>query len=479
MKQKDWIQDVYTHIEENFHETHLPRVKKLVQQPSIAGTGEGIEECSQMVMDMLTDLGCKNVRREYFVHSPVVVGELQADVEDAPTIMMYGMYDVQPADPYDEWTVEPFEGAIKDFPPYGECMVARGVANSKGPLVCFINAVESIKEAAGYLPINILFVVEGEEELGSESLIEFTKKHAEELSKLDAVFLNGTRQDEDGKPFTILGNKGMLYLDVEVTGGEWGGPTEVDLHSMNAAWVGSPVWRLVHALASLRDEEDNILVEGFYDDIIPLTEEDEHLTQRMIDVFDENMYLERRLHAKKFMKGLEGENALRELLWHPTFNLAGLWAGYQGPATKTVLPYKANAKLDIRLLPNQNADDIYNKIRAHLDKQGFEDVKLIKRQGGKYAKTDSSVIAARAAIMAMDNSGLEGGSPWPIFPGHGPAYLFTGPPINIPWVSYGLGQSGRIHAPDEWMTIQGMIDNEKSCAAFIYYLEKLYLEENR
>jgi acetylornithine deacetylase/succinyl-diaminopimelate desuccinylase-like protein len=196
----------------------------------------------------------------------------------------------------------------------------------------------------------------------------------------------------------------------------------------------------------------------------------------MIDVFDENMYLNKRLHAKKFMKDLSGGDALRELLWHPTFNIAGIWAGYQGPATKTVLPYKANAKLDIRLLPNQDADDIYDKIRAHLDKHGFEDVKLIQRQGGKYAKTDSSTQAAQAAIMAMDNSGLEGGSPWPIFPGHGPAYLFTSEPIGIPFVSYGLGKSGRIHAPDEWFTIEGMIDNEKSCSAYIYYLEKIHNE---
>ncbi len=478
MESENWLQETYRHIDKNFRETHLPLVKELVRQPSIAGTGEGIEECATKVMDILGRLGCVNIHLERFVHSPVVIGDLISPLPDAPKVLMYGMYDVQPPDPIEAWTVPPFEGVIKDLAPYGECMVARGVANSKGPLICFINAVDSIRRVLGYDPVSIRFIVEGEEELGSESLAQYVQKHAAELSQFDTVFLNGTRQDEQGRPFTINGNKGILFFELEASGGAWGGPTEVDLHGMNAAWVSSPVWRLVNALATMKDKEDNILIDNFFDELRPLGKGDEKLTQRMIDVFDEPMYLNKRLFAKKFIHRLTGGNALRQLLWQPTLNIDGIWAGYTGPATKTILPYKANCKIDVRLVPPMTAAHVAKCIRKHLDEHGFEDIQMTIRQKTPWSKMDPESVPARAAIAAMDHSGYPDGSPWPIFPGTGPAYLFTNPPINLPFASYGLGQSGRIHAPDEWMTIKGMVENEKSCSAFLYYLIQL-MEEAR
>ena len=481
MQENGWLEDVYRDIKAYYEKPneaneHISRILKLVRQPSIAGTGEGIEECASLVMELLEEIGCCDVHLERYVKSPVVMGSLKAGIENAPTIFMYGMYDCQPPEPIEEWTVPPFEGVIKDFPPYGESMVARGVANSKGPLVCFLNAVDSIKKTLGYLPVNITFVVEGEEEMGSASMVGWTNAHLEELKKSDGVFLNGTRQDEEGRPFTILGNKGILYLDIEASGGSWGGPKEVDLHSMNAAWVESPTWRLIKALASMRDKDDNILIDGFYDDLQPLSEADEALTQRMVDVFDEDMYLKKRLAADKFMKDLHGEEALRSLLWQPTLNIDGIWAGYTGPATKTIMAHKAYAKIDIRLVPPMKAETTLQRIKNHLKKFGFEDIKLTVRQGTPWSKDDPRCLASRACIEAMDNSGYPDGSPWPIFPGSGPAYLFTNN-AKVAYVSYGLGKSGRIHAPDEWMTIKGMKENEMSCAAFLYYLTELAKEE--
>lgn len=472
---QDWLQQVYDHINKEFESVHLPRVTNLVRQPSIAGTGEGIAECAQKVMDLLAEIGCENIHLEHYVHSPVVEGTLKADVPNAPAIIMYGMYDVQPPEPLEEWTVEPFAGTIKEYPPYGECMVARGVANSKAPLVCFINAVDSIRKVLGYMPLTIRFVVEGEEELGSESLIQYMEKHADEMSQFECAFLNGTRQDEKDRPFTILGNKGVLYMDLECSGGDWGGPTKVDVHSMNAAWLSSPTWRLVNALATMRDENDNILIEGFYDDVPELSDADEALTQRMIDVFDEEMYLNERLIAKQFMKGYTGADALRNLLWKPTLNIDGIQAGYNGPATKTIVPYKATCKIDIRLVPYMRPDSMLEKFKRHLEKHGYGDIKVTMRQGSLGNKVDPTCLSARACIMAMDNSGYPDGSPWPIFPGTGPGYLFG--QLNLPYVSYGLGKSGRIHAPDEWFTIKGMRENAMSNAAFLFYLLKLWEEE--
>ena len=164
MQNRDWLKDVYQYIDEHFRNEHLPRIIDLVKQPSVCGTGEGIEECSDMVARMLEDLGCTDVHKEYYVYSPVVSGKLKADVPNAPRIIMYGMYDVQPPEPLEEWTVPPYGGTIKDVPPYGECVVSRGITNSKGVLVTFLNTVASIRSVLGYNPFELWFVVEGEEE---------------------------------------------------------------------------------------------------------------------------------------------------------------------------------------------------------------------------------------------------------------------------------------------------------------------------
>lgn len=477
MEKADWLEKVYALIEEEFESEHLPRILDLVRQPSVAGTGEGIAQCAEQVMELLRGLGCVDVHLENYVKSPVVVGRLNADVPDAPGILMYGMYDVQPPEPYDEWIVPPYEGARMEFESYGECIVARGIMNSKGPLVCFINAVEAIRKTIGHMPVNILFVVEGEEELGSKSMIPFVEAHKEEIAKLDGVFLNGARQDEQGRPAVLLGNKGTLYLDLEVTGGDWGGPQKIDLHSMNAAWVGSPAWRLVNALSTMR-QGDDILIEGFYDDLQPLSEADEKLTKRFAAVFDEEMFLNERLYASRFLHDLHGEGAVRRLMWTPTLNIDGIWSGYTGPATKTVIPYKACAKVDVRLVPPLTAEGMLEKIRTHLHKHGFDDVKITVRQNTPWSKSDPESLACRAALMALDNCGYEEGYAWPIFPGTGPAYLFT-QRCGVPFVSYGLGQGGRIHAPNEYHTVKGLRENEMSCAAYLYYLTRLAEEEKQ
>ena len=474
---ENWLPKIYDEIEKRFEEEHLPKVLSLVRQPSIAGTGEGIEECAQMVLDMLNDLGCEEGHLEHYVYSPVVSAKLKSEVEDAPTLVIYGMYDVQPPEPLEEWRVPPYEGAIIDVEPYGECVVARGIANSKGPLVCFFNTVKVIKETLGYFPLNLWFVIEGEEEMGSESLAPFTKNHADELSKCLGVYLLSARQDENGKPFTTLGNKGILYFEMEARGGEWGGPQKLDIHGSNAAWVSNPICRLVNALDTMRDENDHILIEGFYDDVAPLNEMDEFYTDRMAEVFDEDMYLNKRLYTSRFLHDKRGRDAQHALLWEPTLNIDGIWGGYTGPATKTIVPYHATCKVDVRLVPNMRPEETLAKIRKHLDDHGYSDIELITRQGTPYSKVDAGSAIARACISAMEQSGYPENTVWPIFPGSGPAYLFTDPPVSLPLVDYSLGISGQIHAPNEYFTVKGLKENEMSVAAVIWNLCRILEEE--
>ena len=203
----------------------------------------------------------------------------------------------------------------------------------------------------------------------------------------------------------------------------------------------------------------------------------DELTKEMAAVFDEEMYLKTHLDAKKFMKNLTGEAALRNWLWKPTLNIDGIWAGYTGPATKTVLPYHATCKIDVRLVPNMRADVMLQKIRNHLDKHGFSDITLTMRQGTQWSLVKGDCIPARACIEAMRHSGYPETTVWPIFPGSGPAYMFTDPPVSIPLVDYGLGISGQIHAPNEYFTVKGLRENEMSSAAFLFYLDKFVREE--
>lgn len=476
---ENWLEKVYEIIKKRFHEEHLPEILKLVRQPSIAGTGEGIQECAGMVLEMLEGIGCVEGHLEHYVHSPVVSARLYSERPDAPTLVIYGMYDVQPPEPLEEWRVPPYEGAVLNVEPYGECVVARGIANSKGPLVCFINTVKAIKEALGYFPLNLWFVIEGEEEMGSESLIPFTRKHGEELSKSIGVYLLSARQDENGKPFTTLGNKGILYFELEARGGAWGGPSRIDVHGSNAAWVSNPLWRLVNALSTMRDENDNILIEGFYDEVAPLNEMDVYYTNKMAEVLDEDMYLNKRFFASRFIHGLHGKEALHALLWNPTLNIDGIWGGYTGPATKTILPYHATCKIDVRLVPDMRAETVLEKIRNHLDRHGFQDIEIKVRQCTPYSKVDANSAIARACIAAMEQSGYPENTVWPIFPGSGPAYLFTDPPVSLPLVDYSLGISGQIHAPNEYFTVKGLEENEMSVAAVLWNLCRILEEDGR
>jgi acetylornithine deacetylase/succinyl-diaminopimelate desuccinylase-like protein len=459
---------VYDYIDDHFDTEYLPNIQALVRQPSVAAERTGIGECAALVRDSIARLGSADVQlARYGEGSPVVFGTVPASVPNARTVLMYGMYDVQPPDPIEDWTVPPYDAVIKDVDPFGACVVGRGVTNSKGPLVCFFSAVDALQKSGG-LPVNVLFVVEGEEELGSQSLIPFTKEHRDYLAQSDGVYLNGARQDEHGRPVVLLGNKGMLYLELEARGGEWGGPRSVDVHAMNAAWLDSPVWRLINALSTLRPTLDQVAIAGFYDDVRPPTARDEELLRALAQTFDESMFLER-LDAHHFRRGLHGVDALREFLFTPTLNIDGIWSGYSGPATKTILPHKAQAKVDVRLVPDMRPTDIAGKVRQHLDHAGFGDVSVNVRTASDWSKTDPDHPMARAAMAAMRATGLADAQVWPLLPGTGPAYLFTRPPLSLPFVSYGLGHGGRIHAPDEYYVLDGLRDNVKSSASFLLH----------
>lgn len=461
------IDKIFRYIDENY-EKHIFRLQELVRQPSVSGENLGIRECSELVYRYLNDIGCSSVRIVETSGNPIVYGEVNANADK--TVLVYMMYDTQP---FNEpgWFTPPLEGRIVDIQPFGRCLVARGAVNTKGPLVAFINAVESILNSNGELPVNLLFVIEGEEEIGSLHLPEFIDKYCDQLKKANVLFLPTASQDVKGKAIVYLGVKGIVYFELKCSGKLWGrGPQEFDIHGSHKAWVDSPTWRLIKALSTMVDDAGSrVLIDGFYNGIAPLTDEDTMLLEKLTQTFDEEAVKEE-LKIKEFTEALHGKLALLRYLFWPTLNIDGIWSGYIGPGTKTVLPCEATVKMDVRLVPNMRKEDIIPMIRKHLDSHGFQDIQITYREGYDWARVSIKEPAVQAMIKTYRDMGKEP-EIWPTIAGSAPLSIFTSR-LKIPFVMGGLGHGGHAHAPNEYIVVEdgvvgGLRTLEKSYILFL------------
>ncbi|MEM2947378.1 MAG: M20/M25/M40 family metallo-hydrolase [Candidatus Bathyarchaeia archaeon] len=473
---------VFKYIEDHFEE-HLGRLQELVRQPSISAENLGIRECANLVKDYLKRLGCKDVRLVETSGNPVVYGYYDAGADK--TVIIYMMYDTQPVDE-PGWTVPPLEGRIVEMPPFGKCLVARGAINTKGELAAFLNACESITAVGEEIPLNLIFVAEGEEELGSRHLPEFIKAYLSILKKADAVFFPTADQDEKGKVQMALGVKGIVYFELELDGKSWGyGPTEFDIHGSNKAWVDSPALRMIQALSTFTSKDGNkVLVEGFYDNVAPPRPEDMELIEKLEKTFDEET-VKKEMKVERFINDVHGREALLKYLYSPTLNIDGIWSGYTGPGTKTVLPHKITVKIDVRLVPNMTVEEVIPKIRRHLDKHGFNEIKIVQlEEGYGWAKTSVREPAAQAVIKTYREFGYEP-EIWPHMAGSAPFCMFNREPLNLPFVEGGIGHGGRAHAPNEYIVVGeggptgGLITLEKSYVAIIDNLSKMLLKAKK
>lgn len=467
---------IFKHIDQHYRE-HLDKLQEFVRQPSISAENRGVRECAKLVKSYLEDLGCKNPRLVETSGFPVVYGHYDAGADK--TIIIYFMYDTQPVDD-PGWTVPPLDGRVVNMPPFGDCLVARGAINTKGELRAFLNACESIKDVGEEMPVNLMFVAEGEEELGSRHLPEFIEKNEDELKKADAVLFPSADQDQKGKVMMELGVKGIVYFELELDGKTWGyGPTQFDVHGSNKAWVDSPAWRMIQALSTMTTKDGNrVLIDGFYENALPPSREDEELLKKLEKTFDEDLVKDM-MKVERFIDGTHGKEALLKYLYSPTLNINGIWGGYTGPGTKTVLPYKITAKVDVRLVPNMTVEEVIPRIRRHLDKHGFKEVKIVElEEGYGWAKTSVKHPAAQAVIKAYRELGYEP-EIWPHTAGSAPFCMFNREPLNLPFVIGGLGHGGRAHAPNEYLVVQeggptgGLCTLEKSYVAILENLSKM------
>lgn len=446
--------DVYRIIDNN-RDMYIQWLQELCRIPSVAAQNRSMKEAAEQVRRYLEALaqgpGAAGSTVKVIPTSgfPVVYGEFPG--KSPRTLLFYNHYDVQPEDPVELWHYPPFGAEIHDGVIYG-----RGVADNKGNLVARIAAVHALQQALGELPLRVKFVVEGEEEIGSLHLPEFCQNHPE-LLKADGCIWEFGYKDADGRLQVSLGVKGMLYVELICRG------ASQDLHSANAAIVPNPAWRLVQALNTLKDATTGrVLIEGFYDDVEPPTEEDEALLAQM--AYSEEAMKER-LKIRAFVNGVTGQDLKRQLVFSPTCNICGLTSGYQGEGTKTVLPSVARAKLDFRLVPRQDPHKILAQLKEHLRKHGYDDIEVIEWGMEHPARTRPDATIVRSVVEMAEKVYGHVPNVQPSSAGTGPMYEVCHR-FGTPAVSVGVGHfASNTHAPNENIRVEDFVQGIKMIAA--------------
>ncbi|MBI3174962.1 MAG: M20/M25/M40 family metallo-hydrolase [Chloroflexi bacterium] len=448
----------YTRID-SYLEANLDRslaeLGQLVAQPSISAQKIGLHECAALVGKMLKARGF-SVQIHPTAGSPIVFAERKGKSDQ--TLLIYNHYDVQPPEPLELWETPPFEPSIRDGKMYG-----RGVSDDKGHLVSRLHAIDALL-AEGELPCTVKFIIEGEEETASVNLAKFVNEHTD-LLQADACLWEFGGVDHTDTPQEYLGLRGILYveLSLELLG--------TDVHSgLGGSIFPNAAWRLVWALNTLKGPDERILVPGFYDEVQLPSARDRELMEALPDPSDD---YKSRYGVPYFTKGLAGGTDLKiEEVFTPTCTICGLTAGYQGPGSKTVLPKRASAKVDFRLVPNQNPEKILSSLRAHLDTHGFSDIQIENLGGDFPARTDPDHPFIKLVVDTAKEVYDKPMAVIPITGGSGPNHPFIHV-LGLPVATGGMGYPDtRTHAPNENIRIDLYLQHARHVARIIAELGK-------
>jgi acetylornithine deacetylase/succinyl-diaminopimelate desuccinylase-like protein len=427
-------------------ESHKDEVQELLEtlcrQPSIAAQDVGLAEMADLVEGLLDDAGFDARQLRVPDAPPLVYGEQRG--RSPFTLLLYNHYDVQPADPLGEWESPPFEPAVRDGKLY-----ARGVSDNKGEIAARLAAVRALRAVDGELPITIRWVIEGEEEVGSPHFAALAERYADWL-QADGCLWEGAGFDAAGRPEIMLGSKGLLYVQLEVLG------TGRDAHSGAAPILPSSAWRLVQALSALRTSDGTVLIPGFYDAVRPPTEAQLEALANQTDMEDE---MREAYQVDEFLDGLTGMALRERQAFSPTSNIAGLLSGYTGKGVKTVLPSRAMAKMDFRLVPDQDPDDILHKLRAYLAAQGYDDVQVHQLGGAEPVVTPIQHPFVRRVIGIAERFAAKPASIQPIVGGTLPLLGALRRFVGVPGLSApgnpGYWGSGA-HGPNEHVRLSDL-----------------------
>jgi acetylornithine deacetylase/succinyl-diaminopimelate desuccinylase-like protein len=457
------------------HDESVRRLQQWIHQPSIAAENRGMNEGCELMLQMLRDAGFQQAVRVPTDGQPGVFATLDAAAQHS--IGLYFMYDVKQVDPA-EWSSPPWDAALVDKPGLGKVMIGRGAVNQKGPEAAILAALHAIRGAGRKLPVNLVLVAEGEEEIGSPHFPQIVRRPEvqQALRKCTGIFMPSAVQGLDGIVTVSLGAKGVIELELVSSGEKWGRGPRKDVHSSNKARLDSPAWHLVQALHTLVSADGNEpAIEGFADKARPISASEKAMVADAAKRMDEAQ-AKKSLGIEHWVNDVSWIEALERLVSKPTVNIEGLVGGYTGPGGKTILPHRAVAKLDLRLVPDMTAKEALAALKNHLANKGFGDIEVNMTGGYDPTATpaDSGMIQAELAVYRR-----HGIDPllWPRNAGSWPGYVFTDPPLQLAAGHFGLGHGSGAHAPDEYYVIESAnpkIDGlDGAVFSFVEYLYQL------
>jgi acetylornithine deacetylase/succinyl-diaminopimelate desuccinylase-like protein len=449
------LNDVVDFININ-RDRYLEELKAFLSIPSISALPEhagDVRRCAEWTADEMRRVGLQNVALLETPGNPVVYGDWLG-APGAPTILFYGHYDVQPVDPVELWDSPPFEATVRD----GE-IYARGAADDKGQVFMHFKAVEAHMQKAGRLPVNIKFMLEGEEEVGSAHLDDFVRSHKAELAA-DVVVISDSPMLERGIPSICYGLRGLIYCQIDLRG------SRTDLHSGSfGGAVANPAFVLAQVLAQMKDRSGRVRIPGFYDAVRALTDEERAEWKKL--PFNETKY--RKEIGAPRLTGEKGYTVFERVWGRPTFEVNGLLSGFTGQGAKTVIPAVAMAKVSMRLVPDQDPETITNLFEAYLRKLTPKTVELTltRMQGGRPWMTEFDNPFVRAAGRAIE---LGFGKP-PVFSREGgsiPVVSTFQEELGLPSVLFGVGlPDENAHAPNEKLDLENF-HNGIIASAYLY-----------
>ena len=441
---------IFKFLDNNLNEL-ISDLQILIRQPSVSAKNEGIEECAKLVSKILKKSGIHSeILRIKKGVAPVVYGEVKSKKNPGKTLLFYNHYDVQPVEPFDLWDDPPFSGKLK-----GNKIFGRGSSDDKGELITRIKAVEAFLKTEGDVPCNVKFLIEGEEETGSANIDSYLKKYQKKFS-CDGVIWEFGYVDSKNRPIVGLGMKGLLFVELIKE------ESKIDAHSSLAVIIENPAWRLIQAVNTLRDSTGKILIKDWYKEVKPFSKKDIELLKA--EPIDENSF-KKEFGIRNFVGKKRGLELKKALAGNPTCNIAGMVSGYTGQGAKTVLPSKAVIKIDFRLVPEMNPKKQIERLKMHLKKNGFGDIKIKVYHGEAAARTDSSLPFVKnvqtsanesfgKSILNVSNAGT------------GPMHSFV-KFLKAPCISIGSTYIfSKIHSPNEFTRID-LLKKTTKCICLI------------
>ncbi len=456
------------------HDASVQGLRDWIALPSIAAENLNSREGAEVMARLAREAGFQKIEILDTDGKPGVFATLDAGA--VKTLGLYFMYDVKQFDPA-EWSAPPLEGRIVDRPGLGKVMIGRGAVNQKGPQSAFLAALRAIRDAKQTLPVNLVLVAEGEEEIGSPHIAQLVHRPDVQaaLKRSVGVFMPFASQDGDGMVSVNLGAKGIVELELVASGERWGRGPRRDVHSSLKAMVDSPAWRLVKALDTLTGDDGNTIAIDGFPTAPPLSAQDKALVAAATARRDEARS-KAQLGVPRWIDDLPWQQANERLVSQPTVNIQGLVSGYTGPGGKTVLPHRAVAKLDLRLLPGMGKDAAVEALKTHLARRGFGDIEVNVTGGYNATTTSADAPLIQAQLATYRRSGLD---PllWPRLAGSYPGFVFTEPPVSLASGHFGLGHGGGAHAPDEYFLIEsakpGLRGYDGAVMSYVEYLYEL------